>query len=395
MNMLKESLEQARAWMAEAAAAAKCWPCGCLHNTLQVLQTASQDLPEEAETLRGILAAGRVRLRPVEYECLGCATCFPALAANALAEALPERAATLAACPTEIPVARTGWPPLPGEYLVLRYQAPVAIATLTDEVMVKVLAERQPEGVTLVGRLQTENLGIERVIQNTLANPYIRFLILCGSDSAQQVGHRPGQSLQALARNGLDRRGRIIGSLGKRPVIRNVSREAVETFRSQVDIVDLIGCQAVPEIVAAAAACLARDPGPATPFVGFSAPPRTLARPPDHLNLDPGGYFVIFPDHRRGTLFVEHYQNSGVLNHILEGKTAPDLYTTAIELGLLTRLDHAAYLGKELARAEHSIRRGEPYVQDAAPEPQPSHSCACDASSPNAVAGCSTSSSPP
>jgi tetrahydromethanopterin S-methyltransferase subunit A len=32
------------------------------------------------------------------------------------------------------------------------------------------------------------------------------------------------------------------------------------------------------------------------------------------------------------------------------------------------RLDHAAYLGRELARAEHALSSGDEYVQDAAPE---------------------------
>jgi tetrahydromethanopterin S-methyltransferase subunit A len=39
-----------------------------------------------------------------------------------------------------------------------------------------------------------------------------------------------------------------------------------------------------------------------------------------------------------------------------------------IDRGLISRLDHAAYLGRELARAEESLRSGEPFVQDAAPE---------------------------
>ena len=49
---------------------------------------------------------------------------------------------------------------------------------------------------------------------------------------------------------------------------------------------------------------------------------------------------------------------------------------TAIERGLLTRLDHAAYLGRELARAEHALSSGETYAQDAAPE-QCSNQCSC------------------
>ena len=45
-------------------------------------------------------------------------------------------------------------------------------------------------------------------------------------------------------------------------------------------------------------------------------------------------------------------------------------YIPAIGKGLVSRLDHAAYLGKELARAEQSLLKDGAYVQDAAPELQ-------------------------
>jgi tetrahydromethanopterin S-methyltransferase subunit A len=222
--------------------------------------------------------------------------------------------------------------------------------------------------VAIIGRLHTENLGIERVIQNTLANPNVRFLILCGADSAQRIGHLPGQSLLSLVRNGLDDRGRIIEARGKRPMIRNVSREAVEAFRKQVEAVNLIGLRLPTEILTTVAGCVDRDPGPAEAFTGLPTIPRTIARPPERLALDPAGYFVIFLDARRRTLVVEHYQNDGVLDQVLEGRTPAELCTTAVELGLLTRVDHAAYLGQELARAENALRTGELFVQDAAPD---------------------------
>lgn len=366
-----QALAEAARWMAEASAAAKCWPCGCLHSTLRTLEAATRDPSPELQPLRDELASARAKLRPVEYECLGCATCYPALAANAYAAGDPDRAVALAACPTDTPGERTGWPPLPGDYRVLRYQAPVAICTLTDGDLTGHLAAARPSGVALVGRLQTENLGIERIIRNVLANPHIRFLILCGPDSAQRIGHLPGQSVLALIHNGMDGRGRILGAKGKRPVIRNISREAVDAFRKQVEVVDLIGCEAASEILAALADCVVQDPGPAAPFAGLPAIPRTAARPPVRLVLDPAGYFVIFPDARRGILVVEHYRNDGVLDHVLEGRTPAELYATAIELGLLTRLDHAAYLGQELARAELALRAGEVFVQDAAPDEGP------------------------
>lgn len=362
-----EALTDAQRWMAEAAAAEKCWPWGCLHGTLTAVEAATQDLPAEAQPLQDELARARGRLKPIGYECLACPTCYPALAANAFAAAFPDRAAALAACPTDLPEERAGWPPLPGEYRVLRYRAPVTISTLTDEKLTERLAEARPVGVAIIGRLHTENLGIERVVQNTLANPNIRFLILCGADSAQRIGHLPGQSLLSLHRNGLDERGRIMGAKGKRPVIRNVPVEAVEAFRKHVEVLDLIGCDALPDILAAAAGCAARDPGPAEPYAGLPAISKTLAHPADRLVLDPAGYFVIFPDARRRILVVEHYRNEGVLDRVLEGRIPADLCATAIELGLLTRLDHAAYLGQELARADHALRTGEPFAQDAAP----------------------------
>ena len=170
-----ELLAEAHHWMAEATEAAKCRPCGCLHSTLTTLEAAAQDLPLEAQPLRDELALARARLRSVEYECLGCPTCYPALAANAFAAAFPERAAATAACPTDSPEERAGWPPLPGEYRVLRYRAPVAICTLTEEELAARLADAQLTGVALVGRLHTESLGIERAIKNTVANPNIGF----------------------------------------------------------------------------------------------------------------------------------------------------------------------------------------------------------------------------
>jgi tetrahydromethanopterin S-methyltransferase subunit A len=42
------------------------------------------------------------------------------------------------------------------------------------------------------------------------------------------------------------------------------------------------------------------------------------------------------------------------------------MYSTIIENGWVSQLSHAAYLGKELARAELALRLGGEYVQDGA-----------------------------
>ena len=89
---------------------------------------------------------------------------------------------------------------------------------------------------------------------------------------------------------------------------------------------------------------------------------------------DPVSYFVIFIDRMRRRLNLEHYKNNGVLTKIIEGCSAAEVYMTAIERGLLTRLDHAAY--RELTRAEHALSSGETCAQDAPPE-QCSDQCSC------------------
>ncbi len=128
--------------------------------------------------------------------------CFPAIAANAFAEARPSEAGDPDLCPTEGPEVREGWPALAGDYRVVRYQAPVAVCALNSGAVATALAERAPEGLSIVGTMHTENLGIERVIRNVLDDPHIRFLVVCGEDTQKAVGHLPGQSISRSARTG-------------------------------------------------------------------------------------------------------------------------------------------------------------------------------------------------
>jgi dihydropteroate synthase len=51
---------------------------------------------------------------------------------------------------------------------------------------------------------------------------------------------------------------------------------------------------------------------------------------------------------------------------IIKGKTADAIYSKIIELGLVSREDHVAYLGSELAKAEIALRTGKEYIQDRA-----------------------------
>jgi tetrahydromethanopterin S-methyltransferase subunit A len=63
---------------------------------------------------------------------------------------------------------------------------------------------------------------------------------------------------------------------------------------------------------------------------------------------------------------VEHYDYKERLLQVIEGKDARTIYWTLINNGWITQLDHAAYMGKELARAEFSIKYGVNFEQDGA-----------------------------
>lgn len=351
-----EAVDQLRA----ATEAKKCWQCGCFHGALDAID---RSIPEDSrgDDLKAALIEGRKTLTPVRYDCLGCEVCFPAIAMNALGVGGES-------CPTDEVPERQGWPSLPGNYTVLRFGAPIAICTLTDEDLAQEVAGGAGEAVSIVGTLQTENLGIERLIRNMLANPRIRFLILCGMDSRQAVGHLPGQSLVALAASGVDADMRIIGAKGKRPRLRNIGPEAVEHFRHTVEIVDRIGERRLERILESVQEAAERDPGQAAAFDAEARVAPVRGYVPERMVSDPAGYFVVYPDAQRGMLSLEHYRNDGVLDVLIEGTRTAELYTAAIDRGLVSRLDHAAYLGRELAVAERALQTGERYIQDRAPE---------------------------
>jgi tetrahydromethanopterin S-methyltransferase subunit A len=246
--------------------------------------------------------------------------------------------------------------------------APVAVCTLHSKGLVDEVERIADEGLSIVGSLQTENLGIERLIENVVSNPNLRFLVLCGEDPPGTLGHFPGQSLLALTTDGLDERGRIRGARGKRPVIENLDRAAVSHFRESVEVIDAIGVSDVSRIAAHVKACAARDPGPVPSIPSVERRvPVLRAEGPQTLSLDPAGYLVVTPDRRRDMIVVEHYGNDGILRTVVEGRIAVDLAATLVREGLVTRLDHAAYIGRELTRAEIAVRDRKPYVQDRAP----------------------------
>ena len=102
------------------------------------------------------------------------------------------------------------------------------------------------------------------------------------------------------------------------------------------------------------------------------------------IELDPGGYFLIYIDREKSLICADHYTNdineqglavdpdSGDViacrgstqkrlpTICFKARTAKELCIQIFETSkscAVTKLDHAAYLGREFMRAEHALAR--------------------------------------
>ncbi len=146
------------------------------------------------------------------------------------------------------------WPMITGEYVAGDPESPVAVVTLASEIEDASIAA----GAAIAGSCHTENLGLEKVIANTISNPNIRFLVLCG---AEVQGRITGQSLMALHANGVADKGEIIGATGAIPYIDNIPEEGIERFQQQLDIIDMIDTEDESQITTKIKECIEKDPG--------------------------------------------------------------------------------------------------------------------------------------
>ena len=109
-----------------------------------------------------------------------------------------------------------------------------------------------------------------------------------------------------------------------------------------------------------------------------------------HIDLDPEGYFIIYLDREAGLICAKHFTNTinerglavdpetgqpipvrGKVERthtkVYRGRTAKEICVEIFEQNLpspVSRLDHAAYLGREFVRAEIALLNGQEYVQD-------------------------------
>ena len=86
----------------------------------------------------------------------------------------------------------------------------IAICTLSSIGLLKQIANSNIfDRISIVGRLLSENKGIDQIISHLNKNKKIKNLIVCGREV---WGHKAGDSLYRLYRNGVDINGRIINN---------------------------------------------------------------------------------------------------------------------------------------------------------------------------------------
>jgi tetrahydromethanopterin S-methyltransferase subunit A len=256
------------------------------------------------------------------------------------------------------------WPRLPGNYEVVNANKSVAIAVLQGDGIDYAELTKLNSDIAIVGSVTTENLGVEHLIKNLIANPFLRHLVIWGDDIE---GHLPGNAIVNLLLNGIDKTKRIIGAQGARPVLKNITAREVDHLKLQIQVINMIGSSNMADLAKQLERLGDQDNQPYESGLKVDLIEIQKANPARFLKLDPRGYFVIMVmKEKESPLVIEHYSNNGVLRNIIEGNDSACICATLIEKNLISQLDHAAYLGRELAKAELSINSNTRYTQDRA-----------------------------
>jgi tetrahydromethanopterin S-methyltransferase subunit A len=367
----------------------KCRKCGCMKDALKQAERAFDSSDDPAiRSLLPLISDYQARMVPLAYDCIGCKKCWGADATIELSNHFDEvevdqcgsgdntasdRSKSMVACSSTYEEQSTtpSWPPHPGDYFLGKPDGTVAICTLSNrDLPVRLIAAAEP-AIAIAGRCDTENIGIEKIVLNLVTNPRIRWLVICGEEAK---GHRAGDALLRLKQQGVDADMRVLETASWRPILKNLTLLEVARFREQIEEISLIGVTDLKVILTAAQECASKSvPALSTTSLqpthfgeALASAEHIRASAPKRLQLDRAGFFVVLPQPQKGLIICEHYENNGRLAHIIEGKQAALIAATVVERGLVTQLDHAAYLGRELAKAEAALQSGVTYEQDAA-----------------------------
>lgn len=142
---------------------------------------------------------------------------------NVLGEAIGEL------CKTILPIPEESYSGNPNSF--------IAICTLSSiDLLKKFVNSEVLEYISIVGRLFSENKGIDSIINYVNNNQKISTILVCGKEV---WGHKAGHSLFQLHENGIDKNNRIINSSSPDPFL-NISKSKIQYFRNNITLVNLI-----------------------------------------------------------------------------------------------------------------------------------------------------------
>ena len=127
--------------------------------------------------------------------------------------------------------------PINEEYYLGNQNSSVAICTLSSIDLLKNFANSKfLNQISIVGRLLSENKGIDSIIRYVNQNPQVNTIIVCGKEV---WGHKSGHSLFELHKNGIDNNKRIINSKSPDPYLTVLDSE-IKYFQDNITLINLI-----------------------------------------------------------------------------------------------------------------------------------------------------------
>jgi len=127
--------------------------------------------------------------------------------------------------------------PIPEESYQGNPDSTIAVCTLSSlELLKKIANSDLLQHISIVGRLLSENKGIDVIIRHVNQNKKIKKIIVCGKEV---WGHKAGHSLFKLYKNGIDNNRRIINSNSPDPFL-TVTKSQITYFQNEITLVNMI-----------------------------------------------------------------------------------------------------------------------------------------------------------
>jgi tetrahydromethanopterin S-methyltransferase subunit A len=259
------------------------------------------------------------------------------------------------------------WPFISGPYFVLDETAPVIVVIPDNESLAADLAALSIRGLCMICPVCRGVSDIEKLTRNVEANLAIHCVVMAGGEGHSYPAMEALSAIFGDSDDISDKAAALAHAV--RGKLKSFDFAALET---RVRVVDMLDCVEVDKIIAGINKLGTEATRPNTGFlvqghdttlgVERVIAPTSISH---DFQKDPAGTYVIGTQEK--SIVLEHYNSKGELLRLIEGATARELCMTLIRNGWVSKLDHAAYLGRELALAETSIRQGIPYQQSCGP----------------------------